>query len=396
MQSIDTEPRCVASWIQPESESLIRTILHLACAGLLQMFIPEQQLFCHVLRQHSNGQMLREGVSYRYTMMTLLGLHRFEETGQRSPVPIGPVLDELARDLSWISSCGDLGVLLWLFAVVSPDRLSDIFSRVRLGAATRSFKDGRQRSTTELAWLLAGLAHAKLAQGERSGDLDSVAFETYKLLIANQGASGIFGHSSKNFSVSGRLRGSIGTFADQVYPIYALSHFGEAFGDSQAILRARDCANVIVRLQGAQGEWWWHYDSMTGSVTRPYPVYSVHQDGMAPMALLALSRVDEGSDFSSAIERGLGWIAGTNAMNREMRDADRKLIWRSIALGSNIPAVQELIHLVTGRSPRQTIYRPRIVHECRPYELGWALYSLTGYLQNPGSAFGPQATEARA
>lgn len=370
---------------QPRTESLIRSILQLACEGLLQTFIPEERLFCHVLRMSPGGQMQAIEISHRYTMMTLLGLNQLEKVGQRSPVPISPVIDALLKDLSWITRAGDLGLLLWLCAIVSPERLRDIHSKSDVGNAIQSYNDTRHCSTTELAWLLAGLSHAKLAWSERTSKFDSVAQETYRLLVANQGPWGIFGHLATNRSLKGRLRGSIGTFADQVYPIYALAHFGNAFCDQDAILRAQKCAEAIVRLQGAQGEWWWHYDAASGGVIRRYPVYSVHQDGMAPMALLALTSVARELNFSKAIELGLGWIEGTNIVKNDMRDFDRKLIWRSIALQSHEPSIQELMFMVAGRVPRHTARNPHVVYECRPYELGWALYALAGEIPMSGT-----------
>ena len=55
----------------------------------------------------------------------------------------------------------------------------------------------------------------------------------------------------------------------------------------EALQNSLQCANAICNLQGPLGQWWWHYDSMTGRVAERYPVYSVHQHAMAPMALFA-------------------------------------------------------------------------------------------------------------
>ena len=52
--------------------------------------------------------------------------------------------------------------------------------------------------------------------------------ETYGLLIRNQGERGAFGHLSRSKSISGMVRGGVGSFADQVYPIYAMSKFAMA------------------------------------------------------------------------------------------------------------------------------------------------------------------------
>ena len=59
------------------------------------------------------------------------------------------------------------------------------------------------------------------------------------------------------------------------------------------------------------GQWWWHYDSLTGNVFQRYPVYAVHQHGMAPMALFALADAAR-LDFSQSICNGLAWIYGGN------------------------------------------------------------------------------------
>ena len=87
----------------------------LAVRGLAQMFDPESQLFCYRLNQVGN-QFVREGVSHRYTIMSLLGLHELESAGDTSPINSKAVLYNLTKDLGWIDNCGDLGLLLWLCA----------------------------------------------------------------------------------------------------------------------------------------------------------------------------------------------------------------------------------------------------------------------------------------
>jgi len=350
-------------------------IVELARAGLPGMFNSGRKLFCHILRQNAGGQLVQEGVSHRYTMMTLLGLHRLECGGSSSPVRIGAVMDELTRDLGWIEFAGDLGLLLWLCAVVDPERIQTLPAKLDCKDVMTRYKDARQGSTTELAWILAGLSHAKLAGVSAIAGLDAWSAAVYGLLKQNQGPHGIFGHLAATGSLAGRLRGRAGSFADQVYPIYALAQFGQAYGDAGAIRRARDCAEAIVRLQGPQGEWWWHYDAASGGVSRPYPVYSVHQHGMAPMALFALEAA-AGLDFSGAVERGLRWIAANNALDFDMRHAAGGLIWRCIYSNSQWPKIQEWLGLYFGLNQRPTLRNARVRYECRPYELGWALYAL--------------------
>lgn len=359
-------------------QHLRKSIIDLAVEGLPQMFLPDRQLFCSVLRHQANGRLEATGVSHRYTMMTLLGLHRLENTGVKSPVALEPVLDELLRDLSWVSTAGDLGNLLWTCAEISPERLSSVYRQTCLSTAVTRCEDYARASTTELGWLVTGLALAKEVSRRSDWVFDSLTHEACRRLCANQGPHGIFGHLAPEGSLEGRLRGTIGTFADQVYPIIALSHFGRVFGDPASAARAVRCAEAIVNSQGPFGEWWWHYHSVTGRVTRPYPVYSVHQDGMGPMALQAVSAVAGVRDFTRAIERGLHWIASENILDQEMRSVPDKLIWRSIALKEWTPGLEELRYMFTRQPASLAATKPYVLKECRPYELGWALYALAG------------------
>jgi hypothetical protein len=357
-------------------EKLAANIIDIAQNGLPAMFDSKRQLFCHRLHRSPGGKLVQDGISHRYTMMTLLGLHRLQRAGSGSPIDIGRVLDVLTADTDWIEYAGDIGVMIWTLAVIDPGRISRLGEKLNLRSALDRFRDARQCSTTELAWLLAGLAHAKSA-GVKLVDHDLLAAKVYDLLKRNQGPQGLFGHLAIESSLAGRFRGRLGSFADQVYPIYALAHFGRTYCDSDAIQRAKDCAGAIVRLQGSQGEWWWHYDSATGRVSRPYPVYSVHQHGMAPMALMALEEAT-GTDFSATINLGLSWIVGRNVLRVDMRQPEGGVVWRDIHPRGSNAKVQELMYIFFSRETNFECVQPDIRYECRPYELGWALYAFAG------------------
>src|SRR5208337_5552579 len=101
-----------------------------------------------------------------------------------------------------------------------------------------------------------------------------------------------------------------------------------------ALGRALECASAVSRAQGESGQWWWLYDSRSGRVSSRYPVYSVHQHGMAPMGLFALEKAT-GRSFTEAIHTGLRWIYGTNELGADMRDLVENLIWRCIRPESN-------------------------------------------------------------
>ena len=347
-----------------------------ALRGLSPMFNVENQVFCDRLRQSESG-LIQEGLSHRYTMMTLLGLHRSEAAGLRSPIDILPILSGLLEDLTWMKSIGDLGLLLWVCALVSPERLRETCSLVNPETAFRRSREVHEGRTMELAWFVSGLAHANLALPRGLPDSADLARRAYQLLLKNQGDHGIFGHLSRSGTITGFLRGRIGSFADQVYPIYALSKFAHAYGVPAAIEKAKRCADAICRTQGAMGQWWWHYDAATGRVMEHYPVYSVHQEGMAPMALFALEEAAH-LDYREPIYRGLRWIAGNNELGCDMRHTSG-LVWRCLYHGSKSKlyldrAKSFLGSKVIGESSGDL----EILRECRPYELGWLLYAFAG------------------
>jgi hypothetical protein len=354
------------------SETRVAQLEKLAIRGLQAMYDEEQKLFCHRLKQTPSGN-IKEGISQRYTVMTLLGLLRAESAGHRSPVDIYATIDALHRNTEWVDNIGDLGLLLWLSAV-SSRKLDGFYAKFDLENALRKYSDARRRLTMELAWFLTGLTYASRAEQERPSYLEPLARQTYTLLQCNQGKDGPFGHMAQWKSLAGALRGHVGSFADQVYPIFALAHFGQAFAMKEALQNSLRCANAICRLQGPIGQWWWHYDSMTGRVVERYPVYSVHQHAMAPMALFAAQDACN-ADFREPIYKGLEWIGGANELQQSLEDQSASLVWRCIRPPKSTSYFGRVRDLAGQEKTPGTL---RILHECRPYELGWLLYAFAG------------------
>jgi hypothetical protein len=363
--------------VQPpeDAQRTARRLTALAVKGLVLMFDPEKQLFCFKLKKTATGA-VREGLSRRYTMITLMGLHRLEESGANSPVKVMPVFEGLLTNIDWVDNIGDLGLLLWLCALVAPQRLEEVAERLDIKSALSRYRDARHGSSMELAWFLSGLSHGSLASPEKLSDLRDLAVETYRLLRKNQGEQGIFGHVAKSENLADIFRKGIGCFADQVYPIYAMTKFWQAFQYEKAAEKALDCALAICEAQGSLGQWWWHYDSSDGRVVGRYPVYSVHQHGMAPMVLFTLGEAIQ-SDFSPWIYKGLQWISD-NELDFNMEDASANVVWRCISGSTARRYWKATIAKLTRREDRQSRDGIRVLFECRPYELGWLLYAFAG------------------
>ena len=356
-------------------QASLRRLIDLASEGLVPMFDPQQQLFCYRLKKTESG-LVQEGISRRYTMMCLMGLRRLEESGAASPITIAPVLEGLLRDTSWVDNIGDLGVLLWACAVVAPERLSNLEKQLDVVHAFSRYRHTQQWRTMELAWFLTGLCYWGLARPEKLAELKDSAFRTFTVLKKNQGEYGYFGHLARTGSIVGMIRGRIGSFADQAYPIYAMTRFWQVFGEQTAREAALHCARALCQAQGPLGQWWWHYDAVNGQVVDRYPVFSVHQHGMGPMTLLALGEATQ-YDFTPWIYKGLRWINSHNELAFEMEDASARLVWRCVFNSSFAPKkkCKALFRLRNHDGEQEPAKNLRVRFECRPYELGWLLYA---------------------
>jgi hypothetical protein len=359
-------------------QATVRRFVDLAVRGLSPMFDAQQQLFCYKLKKTDHG-MVQEGLSPRYTMMTLMGLHRLEEAGGAHPFDTRRILNSLLSDLSWADNLGDLGVLLWLCGVVCPEEFAALEPRLDLPTALKRFRGGRQGVTMEVAWFLTGLSYWAQTHPKKLAQLEPFSFEAYQIVTKNQGDRGFFGHLSTTGSVAGMARGRIGSFADQVYPIYGMAQFSKAYQHEEAAKRALKSANGICEVQGPMGQWWWHYDSVGGRVADGYPVFSVHQHAMGPLTLFGLGEATN-QNFDEWIYKGLRWIKSNNELVYDMESESDAVIWRCImrsqrSFGRYLKAGFGLYSDTIQHKKREDL---KVLFECRPYELGWLLYAFAG------------------
>lgn len=355
-------------------------LVSLAVRGLVPMFDTDRQLFCHRVVSTKEG-LRREGISPRYTVMTLLGLRELELAGLDTLFDIPAIYASVTGNLNWIQGIGDLGLLIWLTATFDSDKLETLFDTFDCKTAVERYPDAQQGRTMELAWFLSGLAHSAEASPKLVSALADLSLETYRRIEGNQGEHGLFGHMSAKGSLAGRLRGRIGSFADQVYPIYAFSKFAKAFHTDDPLGLAVKCASAVCAAQGELGQWWWLYDAHSGQVSSHYPVYSVHQHGMAPMALFALGDA-VGPRFTQSIYKGLHWIYGANELGVDMKDAAQNLIWRCVLPKNRHAKYWDMAMNRLRPAEVAHVRSLKILREQRPYEYGWLLFAFASHAQS--------------
>lgn len=350
------------------------TLIGLAKKGLPQMYATGA--FAHTVRSKTTRHGLSvepEGDSLRYAINVALGLSFIDLAEQRAILGGDTAADLVRTTVKRAESSEDPGAVA--LAAWTAAEAADVYTPVLLGRLTELLASGDPVATVDCSWmLLAGLA------AHHIGDTDPLITMARERLLDAQGASGLFPHRLPASS-HGQLRAHVGCFADQVYSTQGLARLSVARHDPAALAAAEACAARICALQGPAGQWWWHYDVRNGRVVEGYPVYSVHQHAMAPMALLDL-REAGGTDHLDALVKGLEWLDRHPEVPVPLIDEEHGVIWRKVARREPKKAVRAMSAITTAVRPGLALpgidafFPPtRVDYECRPYELGWLLYA---------------------
>jgi hypothetical protein len=357
-------------------------LLDIAVRGLPQMHRDDQDTFAFTRAAAGGtpGATVLRGTSFRYAAIVALGAYFLPEADQRRVLKgrtVEEFVDSLVGRLPQTSNLGDAALLCWAAAQADHPSLDLALARLyELDDAAVA-----ARYVVEEAWLLSALATARTSVDVE----DRLARSRQRILDSRHGGAALFPHAT-GAGLLPWYRSHVACFADQVYPIQALARLHASGADDEARAAAERCAVRICDLQGADGQWWWHYDARTGNVIEGYPVYSVHQHAMAPMALLDLADVG-GSDYAEPVARGLRWMTDAPELvgGEPLIHDGPALTWRKVYRGDPRKLVRAA-HGLTTRAvpgtrlrPLELVFRPRSIdRECRPYELGWLLFAWLG------------------
>jgi hypothetical protein len=358
---LTTAPDAMAAPAHP----LLPRLRQLAQGSLPQMYDRDAQRYVFTVRRGKRG-LVPAGVSDRYTAIALIGLAA--DGFDRWSLPYDPV-DLVTRMIATLpdnETLGDAALIAWAARAVGGD------SAAAWTHVDRLFTSRSTHPTVEAAWALAAAA---MSGGAVSLPLQK-SLAAFVLKAWNPRA-GLFGHGDARGA-----RSHVACFADQVYPIFALSRFAAAHADLPALDAAVQCARRICALQGTDGQWWWHYDHRTGAVIEGYPVYAIHQDAMAPMALRAVADAS-GESFADHIRRGVQWLEASPELHGgTLLDMPARMLWRKVARREPMKATRYMQAVCTRlhprlRTPGVDVLFPAaaIDYEDRPYHWGWFLYA---------------------
>ena len=373
-----------------DTTELTYRLIALASRGLPEMYRADTDEFAFTRVFTTTDDRLSahlSGTSLRYAAIVALGVAWLPEAEQPALLG-GHSLDDfvtlLVERQKTSTNLGDIALITWSAAQIGhpllPEALRRLASVDRRTAA---------EYVVEAAWVVSALATAR----DHADVEEHLAQARKRLLGSVVKGSPVFPHATGRGLVKG-YRNHIACFADQVYPIQALARLHHSGDDPVALEAARTTAERICRLQGPAGQWWWHYDARTGDVIEGYPVYSVHQHAMAPMALLDLAEAG-GGDYAAPIRLGLRWLLGPTELGPTvtpetmLHDAEG-VTARKVFRGDPKKIVRGLHGVATGvRSGLRVpiidrVYRPTALdRECRPYEFGWLYFAWLASLGSP-------------
>ncbi|HEY7486774.1 MAG TPA: hypothetical protein VH912_20095 [Streptosporangiaceae bacterium] len=362
--------------------ALLERLVDLAVRGLPANRVPStaedgEYVFTRRGTSDGRGRWRAEpaGRSLRYAAIVALGVNLLPVETQRAALDgetADELVDRLVRRLTAVTEpvtgLGDAALVCWAAAEAGHPELPRALERLA------DLDPGEAPVyTVDAAWVVSALAAARAA-----ADVEAHLSQARARLLSGA-ARRLYAHSLGPKSLVPWYRAHVGCFADQVYPLQALARLHATWSDPPALAAAEAVAERICALQGDAGQWWWHYDARTGKVVEGYPVYSVHQHAMAPMALLDLAEAG-GTRHADAIRTGLRWITDPAETDVTLIDEELALIWRKVARNDPRKLIRGLRAVSTRAgtrlAPLDHVFPPTVVdRECRPYELGWLLYA---------------------
>jgi len=357
-------------------DRMIRSVCKIAKAGLSRYYAADDGL-PYSAAVETPDQFELSGFSLRYAAISQIGIAQWRKYHPEDASLLPALWPRIIGNKNKSIHIGDYALGLWAGILSQADDSVTFAKLLANGWANRA----DSCNAVELGWIVQACALAVRDRSELESVskpiLDEARARLTRLFVPG---SGLFRKHDRPGAcrVVGRR---VACFADQVYPVLALANYGAAFDDKQCVQYAAGAAEQICRLQGPLGQWWWHYDARNGTTCEEYPVFSVHQDAMAPMAILASDRAG-GADHMQEIELGLRWLFGDNELDTNMLLEEAGIIWRDIEkrepdkLSRNLRAIL----CTAGLGPLHRLAGKccigfRINRECRPYHLGWILYA---------------------
>ena len=234
----------------PQSAALVRRLLRLSVRVLPQALVDGEFAFTlSGTRGPDGGWRLRPvGTSPRSGAIAALGLLRLPEPVRREVLAgadCDDLIGRLAKRLDNMTSHGDVALLCWAAAEARHSELPHALDRL-----AELDRRADPQHVAAAAWIVTALVAAR-----PHADVERHLAAARHRLLAARGA--VYPHLIGGAASWYR---TVGSFADQAYPVQALARLHGSADDPEALAAADSVAAAICRAQGKAGQWRWHYD----------------------------------------------------------------------------------------------------------------------------------------
>lgn len=338
--------------------------------------LPELQaadgLFRAPARVESAGQEGPAPSALRAGAVVLLGLLRADEAGVAHPFSSGALRTRILGDLGPESTAGELGLALWAESRADGNAVGEITGLLegRIGGRHDRLE------LDQLSWVVTGLAEAavRIGTGDGAGSLlDGSLGELLSRIDPDTDflrESGT-GHRNRTTPVS-----------SQFHALIAIGQAVRAGRDDEAGEGAARLGDALVGIQREDGAWPGLIDPQHGEAAAIYPVLTVTQVALAPIALRIAAEAGAGEDFQGVVGRGLEWVQGGNPLGFDLIHEKEQRLDRGIVPRREAGPVSRSISSA-GRRLRRRPPEPRpealiLDPDVSSEDLGWVLEAWTG------------------
>lgn len=322
----------------------------------------------------SEGGGERTAVSeLRSSAVVLLGLTRADEVGLDTEISIGSLRTALLNATHGGEiTVGDLGLAIWAESRADGSAVGELAEEIngRIGG-----KSGKL-PLEQVAWLASGLSEARLRVGP-GGALDTLLEQLARILLERALASGFLSDAHHMFG------GGMSPIGAQFHGLAALNRLVRSEYPDSAPIRDR-LLGALLDLQRDDGAWPGVIDAKGGTTVAPYPMLTVNQVAVGPMALGGSGEALTGQESFDwePVKRAISWATGGNGLGFDLIHEEEARIDHAILPRRRLGPLGRSVGKATSRlgrrpadpPPEDLILDPALTSE----DMGWLLEAWAG------------------
>jgi hypothetical protein len=338
--------------------------------------LPELQtasgLFRATPRVDSVGEGAHGSSSLRAGAIVLLGLLRADEVGLEHPFSTGALRTRVLGDLPGPEGGpGELGLALWAESRADGGAVNEITSLI----AAKTPGGFEQIPLKRLAWLVSGMTEAMTRIGGGS-QLDSLLDQAEQALRAR-----VVGRTGLMSDLHHRFEGNLTPVSGQLYSLIALCQLERA-GKDAAARPARNLLSALLELQRDDGSWPGIVDPVRGEAAALYPVFTVTQVSLAPIALRLARELGFDGEIDTARDAAIAWARGENRLGFDLVHENEARLDRGI-MPKRRPGAVARSFTAAARRLRGRLVEPDrsdliLDPDVSSEDLGWVLEAWAG------------------